>query len=150
MPMREFLRCPRKEMRQLAEYKLALVGLADRLAAKTAKSKDSDANDVRKKRWAGSKKVLRFILKKFIQPGSQAAAIRGLRDLDEARIKAIEVFKLRMPDTGRLKVPAGAFTPASPEVILKAFCHVALRVRATCIHASISDISWSTFRYVVA
>jgi phospholipid/cholesterol/gamma-HCH transport system ATP-binding protein len=29
MPMREFLRCPRKEMRQLAEYKLALVGLAD-------------------------------------------------------------------------------------------------------------------------
>ncbi len=129
---------------------LTLVGLADRLAAKTAKAKDSDANDVRKKRWAGSKKVLRFILKKFIQPGSQAAAIRGLRDLDEARIKAIEVFKLRMPDTGRLKVPAGAFTPASPEVILKAFCHVALRVRATCIHASISDISWSTFRYVVA
>ncbi len=129
---------------------LTLVGLADRLAAKTAKAKDSDANDVRKKRWAGSKKVLRFILKKFIQPGSQAAAIRGLRDLDEARIKAIEVFKLRMPDTGRLKVPAGAFTPASPEVILKAFCHVALRVRATCIHASIGDISWSTFRYVVA
>ena len=29
MPMREFLRCPAKEMRQLAEYKLALVGLAD-------------------------------------------------------------------------------------------------------------------------
>jgi phospholipid/cholesterol/gamma-HCH transport system ATP-binding protein len=29
MPMREFLRCPPKEIRQLAEYKLALVGLAD-------------------------------------------------------------------------------------------------------------------------
>jgi len=29
MPMREFLRCPAKEIRQLAEYKLALVGLAD-------------------------------------------------------------------------------------------------------------------------
>lgn len=29
MPMREFLRAPRKEIRQLAEYKLALVGLAD-------------------------------------------------------------------------------------------------------------------------
>jgi phospholipid/cholesterol/gamma-HCH transport system ATP-binding protein len=29
MPMREFLRCPPKQMRQLAEYKLALVGLAD-------------------------------------------------------------------------------------------------------------------------
>ena len=129
---------------------LTLVGLADRLAAKTAKEKDSDANDVRKKRWAGSKKVLRFILRKFIQPGSQAAAIRGLRDLDEARIKAIEAFKLRMPDTGRLKVPAGAFTPASPEDILKAFCHVALRVRATCIRASVSDICWHTFRHVVA
>ena len=129
---------------------LTLVGLADRLAAKTAKEKDSDANDARKKRWAGSKKVLRFILRKFIQPGSQAAAIRGLRDLDEARIKAIEAFKLRMPDTGRLKVPAGAFTPASPEDILKAFCHVALRVRATCIRASVSDICWHTFRHVVA
>ena len=129
---------------------LTLVGLADRLTAKMAPEKNQAANDARKKRWAGSKKVLRFILRKFIQPGSQAAAIRGLRDLDEARIKAIEAFKLRMPDTGRLKVPAGAFTPASPEDILKAFCHVALRVRATCIHASIGDISWSTFRYVVA
>ena len=29
MPMREFLKAPRKEIRQLAEYKLALVGLAD-------------------------------------------------------------------------------------------------------------------------
>ncbi|MEN9653493.1 MAG: hypothetical protein RL303_1213 [Verrucomicrobiota bacterium] len=29
MPMREFLGCPAKEIRQLAEYKLALVGLAD-------------------------------------------------------------------------------------------------------------------------
>lgn len=29
MPMREFLRAPRREIRQLAEYKLALVGLAD-------------------------------------------------------------------------------------------------------------------------
>jgi phospholipid/cholesterol/gamma-HCH transport system ATP-binding protein len=29
MPMREFLQAPRKEIRQLAEYKLALVGLAD-------------------------------------------------------------------------------------------------------------------------
>ncbi len=29
MPMREFLRCPAKEIRQLAEHKLALVGLAD-------------------------------------------------------------------------------------------------------------------------
>jgi phospholipid/cholesterol/gamma-HCH transport system ATP-binding protein len=29
MPMREFLNAPRKDIRQLAEYKLALVGLAD-------------------------------------------------------------------------------------------------------------------------
>ena len=29
MPMREFLQAPSKEIRQLAEYKLALVGLAD-------------------------------------------------------------------------------------------------------------------------
>jgi len=29
MPMREFLKAPRKDIRQLAEYKLALVGLAD-------------------------------------------------------------------------------------------------------------------------
>lgn len=29
MPMLEFLSCPRKEIRQLAEYKLSLVGLAD-------------------------------------------------------------------------------------------------------------------------
>ena len=29
MPMREFLKAPRQEIRQLAEYKLALVGLAD-------------------------------------------------------------------------------------------------------------------------
>ena len=29
MPMREFLKTPRKDIRQLAEYKLALVGLAD-------------------------------------------------------------------------------------------------------------------------
>ncbi len=29
MPMREFLKAPQKEIRQLAEYKLALVGLAD-------------------------------------------------------------------------------------------------------------------------
>lgn len=29
LPMREFLRAPRREIRQLAEYKLALVGLAD-------------------------------------------------------------------------------------------------------------------------
>lgn len=129
---------------------LTLVGLADRLAAKTAKAKDSDANDARKKRWSGSKKVLRFILKKFIQPGSQAAAIRGLRDLEEARTNAIGAFNSQMPDTGRLKAPSGAFTPATPEVILKAYCHVALRVRATCIRASISDISWHTFRHVVA
>ena len=132
---------------------LTLVGLADRLAVKTAKiDKEHSAHlgDARKKRWAGAKTVLRFILRKFIQPGSQAAAIRGLRDLDEARIKAIEAFKSRMPDTGRLKVPSGAFTPATPEDILKAFCHVALRVRATCIRASISDISWHTFRHVVA
>ncbi len=129
---------------------LTLVGLADRLAAKTAMEKDSGANDARKKRWAGSKQILRFILKKLFQPGSQAAAIRGLRDLDEARIKAIEVFKSRMPDTERLKAPAGAFNPASPEDILKAFCHVSLRVRATCIQANISDISWHTFRHVVA
>jgi hypothetical protein len=129
---------------------LTLVGLADRLAAKTAKAKDSDANDARKKRWSGSKKVLRFILKKFIQPGSQAAAIRGLRDLEEARTNAIGAFNSQMPDTGRLKAPSGAFTPATPEVILKAYCHVALRVRATCIRANISDISWHTFRHVVA
>jgi phospholipid/cholesterol/gamma-HCH transport system ATP-binding protein len=31
MPMREFLKAPRREIRQLAEYKLALVGLADAL-----------------------------------------------------------------------------------------------------------------------
>ncbi len=129
---------------------LTLVGLADRLAAKTATEKDSGANDARKKRWAGSKQILRFILKKLFQPGSQAAAIRGLRDLDEARIKAIEGFKSRMPDTERLKVPVGAFKPASPEDILKAFCHVSLRVRATCIQANISDISWHTFRHVAA
>lgn len=132
---------------------LTLVGLADRLASKTAKTKQENAaqlNDARKKRWAGSKIVLRFILRKFIQPGSQAAAIRGLRDLDEARIKAIDAFKSQMPDTGRLRAPSGAFTPATPEDILKAFCHVALRVRATCIRASISDISWHTFRQVVA
>lgn len=132
---------------------LTLVGLADRLAAKTAKTNKEAAahlSDARKKRWAGSKIVLRFILRKFIQPGSQAAAIRGLRDLDEARIKAIDAFKSQMPDTGRLKVPSGAFSPATPEDTLKAFCHVALRVRATCIRASISDISWHTFRQVVA
>jgi hypothetical protein len=129
---------------------LTLVGLADRLAAKTAKEKDSGANDARKKRWAGSKKILRYILRKLFQPGSQAAAIRGLRDLDEARIKAIEGFKSRMPDTERLKAPAGAFRPASPEDILKAFCHVAMRVRATCIQADIGEISWHTFRHVVA
>ena len=129
---------------------LTLVGLADRITAKTAKQKDSNANELRKKRWAGSKTVLRFILRKFIQPGSQAAAIRGLRDLDEARIKAIEAFRSQMPDTGCLKAPPGAFTPAAPEDILKAFCHVGLRVRATCIQASISDISWHTFRHVVA
>lgn len=128
---------------------LTLVGLADRLAAKTAKEKDSSANDARKKRWAGSKQILRFI-KKLFQPGSQAAAIRGLRDLDEARSRAIKEFKSRMPDTERLKSPAGAFIPASPEDILKAFCHVALRVRATCVQANISDISWHTFRHVVA
>jgi tetratricopeptide (TPR) repeat protein len=132
---------------------LTLVGLADRLAVKTAKAdKENSAhlNDARKKRWAGSKTVLRFILRKFIQPGSQAAAIRGLRDLDEARIKALDAFNSQMPDTGRLKAPSGAFTPATPEVILKAFCHVSLRVRATCIRANISDISWQTFRHVVA
>lgn len=129
---------------------LTLVGLADRLSAKMALEKDPAANDARKKRWAGSKLVLRFIFRKFIQPGSQAAAIRGLRDLDQARIKAIEAFKSKMPDTGRLKAPSGAFTPAAPEDILKAYCHVALRVRATCIRASIGDISWHTFRHVVA
>lgn len=129
---------------------LTLVGLADRLAAKTAKEKDSGANDARKKRWAGSKLVLRFIFRKLIQPGSQAAAIKGLRDLDEARIKALERFNAGMPETKRLKSPVGAFIPAAPEDILKAFCHVALRVRATCIRASVSDICWHTFRHVVA
>lgn len=129
---------------------LTLVGLADRLTAKMAPEKNQAANDARKKRWAGSKLVLRFIFRKFIQPGSQAAAVRGLRDLDEARIKALEGFNSRMPDTERLKSPVGAFIPATPEDILKAFCHVALRVRATCIQASVSDICWHTFRHVVA
>jgi tetratricopeptide (TPR) repeat protein len=129
---------------------LTLVGLADRLTAKMAPEKNQAANDARKKRWAGSKLVLRFIFRKLIRPGSQAAAIRGLRDLDEARIKALEGFNSGMPDTKRLKSPVGAFIPAAPEDILKAFCHVALRVRATCIRASVSDICWHTFRHVVA
>lgn len=129
---------------------LTLVGLADRLTAKMAPEKNQAANEARKKRWAGSKLLLRVIFRKFIQPGSQAAAVRGLRDLDEARIKALEGFNSRMPDTERLKSPVGAFVPATPEDILKAFCHVALRVRATCIQASVSDICWHTFRHVVA
>jgi hypothetical protein len=129
---------------------LTLVGLADRLAARTSVGKDQKANDARKNRWAASKSILRYILNRLKTPGKQAAAIRGLRDLDEAYRKAIEGFSARAPDAKLLKAPAGAQAPAAPEDILKAYCHVALRARATCTRASISDIIWHSFRQVVA
>jgi len=129
---------------------LTLVGLADRLSARTSVGKNQKAVDARKNRWAASKQVLRYILNRLKAPGNQAAAVRGLRDLEEAYQRAIESFRERMPLAAQLKAPVGAYSPAPAEDILRAYCHVALRARATCRQASISDIHWHTFRHVVA
>lgn len=142
---------------QINDWKmLTLVGLADRIVARTTPGKSQQANDARKNRWRTSKKILRYILRKLSGQGSQAAAIRGLRDLDEAREKALEKFRERMPD-GRnflkhddAKQAAYAFEPADPELILKAFCFVALRARSTVSEAKIEDIVWHSFKHVVA
>ena len=135
---------------------LTLVGVADRLVARTSFEKNPQANNERKNRWSASKKILSYILRKLSAKGNQAAAIKGLRDLDEAREKALSNFNYRMPD-GRLAsniassdVASLAFDPASPEVILKAFCYVALRVRSTATEAELADIVLHTFKHVVA
>ena len=132
-------------LQQMSDWKmLTLVGLADRLVAQTSSAKNTKANNERKNRWSASKKILRYILRKLSAKGNQAAAIKGLRDLDEAREKALSNFNESMPD-GRLasNIAAAdaaplAFEPASPEVILKAFCYVALRVRSTATEAELS------------
>jgi hypothetical protein len=135
---------------------LTLVGLADRLVARTSFKKNPQANNERKNRWSASKKILRYILRKLSAKGNQAAAIKGLRDLDEAREKALSNFNESMPDGRAASNIAStdaaplAFEPASPEVILKAFCYVALRVRSTATEAELADIVWHTFKHVVA
>lgn len=135
---------------------LTLVGLADRLAARTSLEKDQAANNDRKNRWSASKEILRFILRRFSAKISQEIAIKSLRNLDDARTKALEAFKGRMPN-GRVRYNSAlangaslAFEPAEPEVILKAFCFVALRVRSTATEAKLEDIIWHSFRHVVA
>lgn len=135
---------------------LTLVGLADRLAARTSLEKDQAANNDRKNRWSASKEILRFILRRFSAKSSQEIAIKSLRNLDDARTKALEAFKGRMPN-GRVRYKSAlangaslAFEPAEPEVILKAFCFVALRVRSTATEAKLEDIFWHSFRHVVA
>lgn len=135
---------------------LTLVGVADRLVARTSLEKDPEESNARKNRWSASKKIIAYILRKLSSPGNQAAAIKGLRDLDEAREKALCKFNDRMPD-GRPDSKAKSadstpltFEPASPEIILKAFCYVALRVRSTATEAQLADIVWHTFRHVVA
>jgi len=135
---------------------LTLVGLADRLVARTSVEKDPLANNARKNRWSASKSILRFILKRFSRESSQDIAVQRLRNLDDARTKAIAAFKGRMPD-GRARYKSAlakgaslAFEPAEPEVILKAFCFVALRVRSTATNAELEDIVWHSFRHVVA
>jgi hypothetical protein len=142
---------------QVNDWKmLTLVGLADRLVARTSTGKSKQANEERKNRWRASKKILRYILRKLSAQGSQAAAIKGLRDLEDARDKALQLFKQQMPDLGAFKKIGGdrrtacAFEPAEPEIILKAFCFVALRVRSTVIDAKIEDIVWHSFKHVVA
>lgn len=135
---------------------LTLVGLADRLAARASLGKDQAANNDRKNRWSASKAILRFILQRFSAKSSQDIAIKSLRNLDDARTKALEAFKILMPD-GRARHKSAlakgaslAFEPAEPEVILKAFCFVALRVRSTATEAKLEDIVWHSFRHVVA
>jgi hypothetical protein len=135
---------------------LTLVGLADRLVARTSSGKSKQANEERKNRWRASKNIFRYILRKISAQGSQAAAIRGLRDLDDAREKALAKFKERMPDArsflknSDLSQAAFAFDPADPELILKAFCFVALRVRSTASAAKFEDVVWHSFKHVVA
>lgn len=135
---------------------LTLVGLADRLAARASVGKDQAANNDRKNRWSASKAILRFILRRFSAKSGQDIAIKSLRNLEDARTKALEAFKVRMPD-GRARHKSAlakgaslAFEPAEPEVILKAFCFVALRVRSTATEAKLEDIVWHSFRHVVA
>ena len=135
---------------------LTLVGLADRLAARASVGKDQAANNDRKNRWSASKAILRFILRRFSAKSGQDIAIKSLRNLEDARTKALEAFKVRMPD-GRARYKSAlakgaslAFEPAEPEVILKAFCFVALRVRSTATEAKLEDIVWHSFRHVVA
>lgn len=135
---------------------LTLVGLADRLVARTSTGKSKQANEERKNRWRASKKIFRYISRKLSAQGSQAAAIRGLRDLDDARGKALAKFKEQMPDARNFLRNGGpeqtgfAFDPADPELILKAFCFVALRVRSTANDAKFEDIVWHSFKHVVA
>jgi hypothetical protein len=135
---------------------LTLVGLADRLTARVAAGKNARATDNRKNRWSASKKMLRFILRKLSERGSQAAAIKGLRDMEVAMRKSLEEFTERMPDGARVfkeKKPGaylGSFEPAGPETILKAYCTVALRVRSTATEAKLPEIIWHAFKHVVA
>lgn len=144
-------------LQQMNDWKmLTLVGLADRLVARTSSAKNTQENTKRKNRWNASKTILRYILHKLSAKGNQAAAIKGLRDLDEAREEALKNFNKSMPDGRAASNIAAtdaaplAFEPASPEVILKAFCYVALRVRSTATEATLADIVWHTFKHVVA
>jgi len=99
---------------------ITLVGLADRLAARASLGKDQAANNDRKNRWSASKAILRFILRRFSAKSSQDIAIKSLRNLDDARTKALEAFKVLMPD-GRARHKSAlakgaslAFEPAEP------------------------------------
>ncbi len=130
---------------------LTLVGLAHRLAIRTSPAKSEEPPDTHKNRQRISIGIFR-IIRSIILPGATPdAAVDKLRNLDKARIDAIAEFAARMPDKSKLYDPSGSFAePATPEEILKAFCLVALRVRATAPEATLSNITFHTFKHVVA
>lgn len=130
---------------------LTLVGLAHRLAIRTSPAKSEVLPDAHKNRQRISIGIFRIIRAMILPGATPDAAAEKLRNLDKARVDAIAEFAARMPDKGKVYDPSGSFAePATPEEILKAFCLVALRVRATAPEATLSDIAWHTFKYVVA
>jgi hypothetical protein len=130
---------------------LTLVGLAHRLAIRTSPTKSEEQPDTHKNRQRISIGIFRIIRSMILPGATPDAAVDKLRNLDKARVDAVAEFAARMPDKGKVYAPSGSFAePASPEEILKAFCLVALRVRATAPEATLSDITWHTFKHVVA
>lgn len=131
---------------------LTLVGLANRISARTSLVAKSDQPpDTHKNRQRTSAGVFKKILRMLDVGGAQADAVQRLGDLDKSRKEAIAEFIRRMPVLGKCDTwPEGVAEPASPENILKSFCLIALRVRATSPDASLSDIAWHTAKHVVA